>query len=65
MSGYREVTSLHRAHEGAGAARERLDDMGDYKVVTVGTDGSSSAKKAVAGVYKVGLDNLKKKAEGG
>ena len=25
----------------------------------------ASAKKAVAGVYKVGLDNLKKKAEGG
>jgi len=25
----------------------------------------ASAKKAVAGVYKAGLDNLKKKAEGG
>ncbi len=66
VSSYRSVISVM---PGSGSG-SKVTWTGNFERADTGTSPASgmddaSAKKAVAGVYKAGLDNLKKKAEGG
>ena len=66
VSGYRSVITVM---PGSGSGT-KVTWTGSFERADTGASPASgmddaSAKKSVAGVYKVGLDNLKKKAEGG
>ena len=66
VSSYRSVITVQ---PGSGSGT-KVTWTGNFERADTGANPTSgmddtSAKKAVAGVYKAGLDNLKKKAEGG